>query len=229
MHTSVFLENQYFSADSVDVFRFEPELKRKKRGYFRLAFPKQIFIDKRLVFQVIDHHIQVAIVVEICINGAVGKGSFGRSDLCRQVIEMQLTCIAKKFVGQFDTRHFIYHCQFFSLDATGRILFELKSPVFLKFYKVDIIHAAWNAVADEKILEAIAVEIHPQRRPGPVGGSDACKQADFTKRAVAVVELQVVAGILVVIAMPQFVLIQAVIIFTQRTFQDKRVFWQHIQ
>ena len=102
---------------------------------------------------------------------------------------------------------------------------------FLAGYEGDVInvvHPLRNSVRDKQITLPVVIEVNKQGGPAPVSSMDTRELADLPETAVAPVQLEVIAGILMGISVADLLPVNIVIIFGKGTSQQLGVIRQHV-
>src|SRR6185312_9722743 len=145
---------------------------------------------------VVDDQVEIAVIIQVAIGGAIGKARMGEAPVGADVLEMQVAQVPEYLVEQGFGGHLVEQAVQSCLIAGGGHL--LKGLARRELQKILVRQIAGNAVGNEDIVEAIIVGIEEERPPGPVGGRDAGEIGDLGELPVAVVELEGVLKELVI-------------------------------
>ena len=165
-----------------------------------------VFIQSHRLINAVNHHIQIAVAVQIGIGGSVGEGRVRYTPHATDIFERTIPTIAKHVIrsGQIVKR--ANHCNQAPLHRVGPqapLLPEKRNHAI-----PDEIHVGDGppvAIGNPEIAIAVLIEVGQQRGPAPVRGVDTGQLAYFTKSKFslsiqAVVDLECVAPVLVMIA-----------------------------
>ena len=162
-----------------------------------------IFIDQRSSINIIYNDVKIAIIIKISICSSIRKSLLIILNCISNILKLQIIFVQKEFILEFDLWEFFNDLHFFLRHLT-RTDFRLNIIIRNKIHIIDIIQSSWYAIRYKKIFLAIVIKIHPQRRPRPISCVNTCINTYFTECTIASVVLQIVSGILMVIAITQF-------------------------
>ncbi len=129
-------------------------------------------------------------------------------------------------IGHVYRRH---HAHQVSNILRFKLLSATCHVISLEHEKVPVNGILQIAVGHIKIFVSIVVKIGKQRGPAPVGGSNAGQSANFTERAVAVVELQRITHVLPVKTHAHKRLKSFLTRWDKHRLLPLAVLWQHVQ
>ena len=151
----------------------------------------RVFVDFCRGVEVIEGEVQVAVLIEVGDGGAGGRACVIQAPGSARFLKCPFSGVAKGLVGDVAVGHIGDHLQVGSgAGEAGTDELEV----------VQRIGPAFDAVGDEYVRAAIAVEVFDEAAPAPVGGGEAGHFGDLGEVAAAAVPLQGVVGELVVIA-----------------------------
>ncbi len=106
---------------------------------------------------VVDDQVQIAVVIQIAIGGAIGEGRMGEAPIGTDVLEMQIAQVTVYLVQQRFGRHLIQQIiQSFFIAGQGHLLKRLACR---ELEEILVGKVACNAIGDKNIVEAIVVGI----------------------------------------------------------------------
>ena len=155
-----------------------------------VQFAGIVAVDEGRSILVVDDQVQVAVIVQVAVGGAVGKGGMCEAPIDADVLETQIAQIAIHLVqqgGLGDAIEQLVDVLFFS--AERHLLVHIIGE---EVKEIEIRNIPVDAVADKDVIIAIVVGVEHKGPPGPVGSRDAGKISDLGELAVAVVELEAV-------------------------------------
>ena len=128
------------------------------------------------------HNIQVAIVIEIRVDGPVRPGSLLKPPCVGLIVEGHVASVSEHLVFGLGLRHVGNQLKLF--------LIELIAPVRLAQRAqcgnvIEIVGTCGNSVGDPDIVVPVQIVIGHQHRPAPVGSCDARGKRDFGKDGLA--------------------------------------------
>ncbi len=191
-----------------------------------IKLPGIIPVDEGGTVLVVDDQVEVAVIIEVAIGGAVGKRGLCKTPGQTFVGEGKFAIIAEGFVEHRIDRYFFQQLVdpfFFSCEHHF-----LQDIVRKKVHKIEIGDVFIDAVANINIGEAIVVHIEEEGAPAPVGGGHAAEIGDVKEFPAAIVELQAVFHVLVIKAGFQFGVIEVDIVKGAEGLEAIVVFGQHI-
>ena len=138
-----------------------------------------VLVDRGRRVDVIDHEVELAVVIEIRIGRAIRKAPSIHAPLLGHVRERQVTLVPKQVVREV---------------VTGQLLQESQRPAIVSGparpehgrLVIEIVDRLGIAVGDEDVLVPIVIEIGEQSTPAPVRVRDARQAADLAEDDVSV-------------------------------------------
>ena len=202
---------------------FEANLQVMPRGKTVRIVP----VDKGFRVDVVDHKVEIPIVVQIGVCRTIRKGSLAHTPVPRLVCKDNSRFVSIDIVAQRAGRHLPDHFQRGQRFPPGtRLLMRIhqRTPE-----KIEIRVVAHVAIRDEKIVIAIEIEVGQQRRPAPVGIRNACDLSDFRESPISPIQLQHIAHILLVKPLTSEVFVKHMVLRPLQHFLPEMIFGQHIQ
>ena len=174
---------------------------------------------------VVDDEIEGTVVVEVDVRRPVREAGYSDPPRSRDIGKCQVAIVVKQVVGVGGVRHF-------RDQARGGRLGAHRNAVQGRDV-IEVIRPAINARRDEQVLAAIVVEIGKQRRPAPVGRRDAGEQPKLAESELAArdaaIQLQRVAGVLIVIACRELQVEELVALGGRSRLEEALAVGQHVE
>src|SRR2546426_2831841 len=164
----------------------------------RELLPRQVAVDRSRLVNVVRDEVKITIIVQVDVDRAVGECRLIESPLLRDILKKQGSAVpihvvrladGWRLVGQFEVR-------LRQLSSEPPLYVWLRD----KMGVIEIIRPAINAIGDEDVRMSVVVEIGAKGSPAPVGRGDAREESNLAEFSVAPVQLQRVAGNLVLVA-----------------------------
>ena len=181
------MPNAHLCTDRKRVLTFSPEFKTEVIGFIFTQSIGIVPVHKGGHIDVVDHQIQIAVVVQIPISGTVGKTGFGQAPLLGFVLKGKIALIGKCVVGDGLGGHGIDHFGDYAPFFLHQVLYIAGIGV-----EVDVIlvgEVAQEPVGYKNVFLAVVVEIGHESAPAPIGSKNPRHTANFTKSTIAVVAL----------------------------------------
>ncbi len=176
--------------------------------------------------EVVDHQVQGPVPVQVRVRRPVRVRGRAQPPLPPLAREGQVAVVAEDVVCHVRRGHLIHQVQHvLPHHATGLLLHEVAHV----FDKIHVGIVAHKAIGDEEVFPAVVVVIGEEGRPAPVGVGDARQLPHLAEGAVAVVELQHVAHVLVVEAVFQVKLKLLIVVGGEEQLLAPVVLGQHVQ
>ena len=83
-----------------------------------ILFARGIFIDQRLIINIINDHIHVAIIIQIGIHGAVRKSRYSKAPVFWLHHQIEVAVVFKSIVRDFNNRYLVKYL-FFDGNEVG--------------------------------------------------------------------------------------------------------------
>jgi len=115
--------------------------------------------ERSIVIDVIDHDVQVSIIVQVAISGTIGKAFFCYSPFSRNIFKFEIACISVKEIVNLGFGQGIQ--QGFSV---GRQI-----GAGLKGHEVHICDVLGETIADEQVFHPIGIIVIEECGPTPFG------------------------------------------------------------
>ena len=190
--------NIYFCSQAIGVSCRTGQFDLQKM-VFRLLF-LVISENESSVIDIVDHQIEIAVVIQIAKCSPVGKGRDSQPPGLCFIPEAQVSVIAEKIVIDFPGRHTGQHCQVLVVRKLPILPQRPCEPRLDVTAKIKVQYIFSQAVGNVYILEAVIIKICCQRGPAPVCVGKP-RQLDYiAESAITVVEVKTIIHILVVIA-----------------------------
>src|ERR1700754_46136 len=122
---------------------------------------KCIFVDEGIVVDIIDDEVEVAVVVEVGIGAAVGKGGVSETPVPADIGEMIPVDVLKTVSRKANDGQGVDHSQ-------GELCRSSALSVVV-CYIVEVGHIARQTVGNDDIAIAVVVKVGNQGAPAPVG------------------------------------------------------------
>ena len=184
-----------------------------------------VAIDKGGLVDIIDHQIQIAIVIQIGISGAVAVRRLCDAPVLGFIDKRLSGLVGKNIVGNVGSRHMLNNLQhILPLQPT----FRLHDSVHI-IDEIEVRIVAVIAVSDEKVFPAVVIIVGQQGGPAPIGVRHTRQLTDFAERAVAIVELEHIAHVLVMKTAAHVEVMLGVVVGAQQEFLTAVVLRQHIK
>ena len=185
-----------------------------------------ILVDRGRRVDVVHDEIELAVVVQIDVCGAVRVTRLRHPPRRAHVAEGQIAVVAKQKVGDAITAE---RAQLRAGRRLAVVAARRKNAGLI----IEIVGRLGIAVRDEKVLATVVVEIGEQCAPTPFGGRGACQVRDFTEHQVAgrghaVAELQRVGIVVVPKAAPALIVAPQIRQIPAHAFSLFRASRQHV-
>src|SRR5690606_14831347 len=155
-----------------------------------------VSIDKGRGIDIVDHQVQVPVIVQVGIGDPIGKGGGFKAPGHIGVFKSDVPIVPKGIIGLGIDGHpgndRVYG---FLTAGQGHFLHDL---IGKEIDKIQVGEVVVDPVGDKDILETVVVHIKDQSRPTPIGGRRTTVIGHLCNTAVPIAQLKVVLVVLLV-------------------------------
>ena len=152
---------------------------------FRLGL---ILIDKSRGIHVVDHQVEVTIIIQVTIGRAIRHAGQLEAPVFVGIIKSNIAIVAVGVIGLGFDGHVLYNRIDRFLTA-GQCHF-LNDLIGKEIHKIEIREIVVYSVCNENIPQAIIVHIKQQPCPAPIRGIHSAIISHFGKGAIPIIELE---------------------------------------